>query len=120
VPEIGDYLAHVETYMIARGRPKTLPELTEQQRQILTAYIRHFLSNDEIPPQRVIAEQTGIHPSVVFDQVNFIAKKGYIIKKPRKHCKLLITPYAIREITGRSPQRLRSAIAVQEVLNELN
>jgi len=117
---MADYFAHAGTYMIARGRPKTLPELTDQQRQILTAYVRHFLASNEIPPQRIIAEQTGIHPSVVFDQVNFIAKKGYIVKKPRKHCKLVITPYAIRTITGRSPQRLRSSIAVREVLDELN
>ena len=105
--------------MTGRGRPPKLPNLTPQQFKILSVLVEGKLANGKTPSGTAIATDLGLHRDTVYDQIVLIEKKGWIRRQPRKHGVIWLSPQALRNVTGKSPKRLKSKLAVKEVLDGL-
>lgn len=55
-----------------------MKELTEKQLNILQFLIEFMKENKYCPSLREIADNYGVTPKVIFDQLNALEKKGYI------------------------------------------
>ncbi|MBF0443807.1 MAG: hypothetical protein HQK54_18005 [Oligoflexales bacterium] len=98
--------------------PVKLRPLTEKQKKILWFIVYEHYINKRIPRQIDIARKFAINQHAAATHLKFIEKKGYITKKPHIPQSITLSAQAIRLITGKSPQRMKSQRAVIEVFGE--